>query len=297
MNKSILSIIICLGLIFPIPSFSYQPSSVYLLHPQSANLAAMAEVNAGMPYPNTMQFNPAATVLKEGLSANLMYNFHLQGIHNNSAGLYWRKKNFNLGTEFFLSSIDDIEKRTIASPEPLGTFTSHNLYLGFNLGYTIKNIVTVSARYKYLYERIDYEDASNNTADFGILIRQNIKGRTVNLGGSVCNFGKDFTFLDYQFPMPKVYRAGVSFISPDPALMVGFDLIKPEFSDFLYALGAQYQLIEWLELRGGYIIGHDTRSISAGVGFLYRNFTFDYAFVPYRNSLGFSHLISVGFIE
>ncbi|MBN2542315.1 hypothetical protein JXI42_05570 [bacterium] len=273
----------------------YEPSSIFLLRPQSAEQAAMAEIGTGLPSHNCLQFNPGATVLGDGISANLMYNFHFQDIRTNSANLYWRKMNFTLGVDFFLSNISGIEKRSAATPEPDYVFTSHSLYLGFLAGYTVLQRVSIGMRVKWLYERIDYDDADGTVLDFGILVRQKFLNQTFTLGGAILNFGQDFRFIEYQFRMPKVYRTGIGVEFNDPSFKVGFDFIKPEFDDFQYAFGGEYNVVEWLNLRAGYVAGHDSRSVTAGLSLLYRNISFNYAFVPYRYKWGFSHLISFGY--
>ena len=47
--------------------------------------------------------------------------------------------------------------------------------------------------------------------------------------------------------------------------------------------------------RGGYQTKYENKSLSAGVGFKYNQFTIDYAFIPYSDSFGTGNTFSIGF--
>jgi hypothetical protein len=57
--------------------------------------------------------------------------------------------------------------------------------------------------------------------------------------------------------------------------------------------GGEYLIKEVLYLRAGYQTGYDNRGLSAGAGFVYKEFRIDYAFVPYQSDLGNSHRFSL----
>ena len=60
-------------------------------------------------------------------------------------------------------------------------------------------------------------------------------------------------------------------------------------------LGAEGRLHELFQLRAGYMFNYDSKNITAGASFTKRNFAVDYAFVPYENDLGTSHIINLTF--
>ena len=58
--------------------------------------------------------------------------------------------------------------------------------------------------------------------------------------------------------------------------------------------GAELLYKDFLALRVGYQSGYENKSIAAGIGLKYKAFALDYAFVPYKYSLGSSHTITLG---
>ena len=60
-------------------------------------------------------------------------------------------------------------------------------------------------------------------------------------------------------------------------------------------LGAEASVHEMFTVRAGYMANYDSKNISAGVSFNKRNIGVDYAFVPYTNDLGTSHLFNFTF--
>ena len=59
-------------------------------------------------------------------------------------------------------------------------------------------------------------------------------------------------------------------------------------------VGIEYGIMDKLFLRGGLQTGHDTRTLSFGLGIARRAWRVDYAFVPASHGLGNAHRIAVG---
>jgi hypothetical protein len=65
--------------------------------------------------------------------------------------------------------------------------------------------------------------------------------------------------------------------------------------EFHLNIGAEATLHEYVSLRAGYMANYDTKNFTAGASFTRRNITVDYAFVPYTNNLGTTHLFNLTF--
>ena len=59
-------------------------------------------------------------------------------------------------------------------------------------------------------------------------------------------------------------------------------------------LGAEFTYKDLLSVRAGYQSGFDDRFLTTGIGLKYKAFALDYAFVPYRYSLGSSNTFTLG---
>ena len=58
--------------------------------------------------------------------------------------------------------------------------------------------------------------------------------------------------------------------------------------------GAEFVYKNFFAIRAGYQSGYDDRTITTGIGLKYKAFNLDYAFVPYKYSLGNSHTFTLG---
>jgi hypothetical protein len=109
-------------------------------------------------------------------------------------------------------------------------------------------------------------------------------------------------YVNATAPLPLVVRLGSSYRLLDRKLLLalGYDAwIHDErsYGDF----GVEYKPVNWVAVRTGYQLGHGQDQLgsslvgfSAGVGFEFKNLTFDYAYVPFGD-LGTTQRISVGF--
>ncbi|MDD5087638.1 MAG: hypothetical protein PHI18_02415, partial [bacterium] len=61
----------------------------------------------------------------------------------------------------------------------------------------------------------------------------------------------------------------------------------------LFKGGIEYRAPGYLALRVGYVEGLAAQDVSLGVGFFLREFRLDYAFIPYKESLGEGHRFSL----
>jgi hypothetical protein len=139
-------------------------------------------------------------------------------------------------------------------------------------------------------EKIDRFRGSNGAVGFGALYRL---PHDLSIHGSVANVGPKFEFIREKTQLPILYRAGAGWTWRE--LYVGADYVNIKSGESHLHLGGEYLLEEMLYLRAGYQGGYDSRDLSAGLGFVYKNYRVDYAFVPYDSDLGESHRFSFYF--
>jgi hypothetical protein len=98
--------------------------------------------------------------------------------------------------------------------------------------------------------------------------------------------------------LPSALRLGGSYsiyiTGMSSKLLLGVDGYKVfDGGKFHANTGAEFQYKDFLALRVGYQSGYENKSITTGIGLKYRSISLDYAFVPYKYSLGSSHTITL----
>lgn len=222
---------------------------------------------------------------------------------------YW--ENIRLETIYFASnatenswihggvrfaSVSELESRLIPSDEPDSYFSAYDVSFKAGLARRLSSRFTVGLSFGWFIEKIDIYRGSAFNVDLGAIYE--IKpGMT--LGASAANIGSDFSLgLQGQagsspISLPATYRVGGA-SQHDWGLGV-VDLVFVDDKAHLH-IGAEREMHELFELRAGYMTGYDSKSLSAGVSFKQRKLSIDYAFVPYSNSLGTSHLFNLTFV-
>ena len=92
--------------------------------------------------------------------------------------------------------------------------------------------------------------------------------------------------------LPVTYRLGASY-RYDRYLGVA-DLVVVDDKLRLHT-GLEASLQKLFRFRAGYMFNYDSKNLTAGASFTKRNLTVDYAFVPYSNDLGSTHLFNLTF--
>ena len=127
--------------------------------------------------------------------------------------------------------------------------------------------------------------------DFGTIYKTGFK--SLAFGMSIRNFSQEVTFQSEGFQLPLTFRMGFSFNLFDfipigssfHSLLVTIDALHPRSYSERMNIGIEYELLEILSLRGGYLYNYDERNITAGVG-VHKQigrllFGIDYAYTPF----------------
>ena len=239
-------------------------------------------------------YNPAAMFMGSKVNVLFMHNEQVLGIRTEYIAAKVKYEKFAFGLSLNNTSVDDIEIREIPG-EPLGTFTAQNFAFGLSAGYKVNNNLSVGLTGKFLYEKIYVDNASGFAFDLGGIYSLD----KLSFGLSVTNLGSMNELLNESTKLPSAIRGGGSYLIDIPkissAVRIGLDGYKVLDGGSVHAnTGAEFLYKDFLALRVGYQSGYENKNLTTGIGIKYKAFTLDYAFVPYRYSIGSSHTITLG---
>jgi hypothetical protein len=244
--------------------------------------------------PNGAAYNPAAFAHLTGFTASFGHTAYWENVRLES-GFFAT----SLSSRTFLHGgirfavVDEIEQRLLPTEEPESYFDAHDISFKAGLAYRISDKVTAGVSSGWFVEKIEAWHGSAFNVDLGLLISLTDK---VNLGGSITNLGSDFSLSksgmegSREISLPVTYTAAASYLYD--RYLGAADLVVLDDKVHLH-LGLEATVHRLLVLRGGYMFNYDSKNITAGASFIKRNISVDYAFVPYTNDLGTSHLFNL----
>jgi hypothetical protein len=246
--------------------------------------------------PNSSAYNPAGAINPAGFVVSFGHNEYWDNARIESGYFAARlspRVAWHGGIRF--ASIGDIQSRQIPSPQPDALFQANDISFKSGASVEVQKHITVGAAFGWYFEKIGVWRGSSFNVDLGALA--SFAG-DLTVGGAVQNIGGKFRLENAGVPgsrdivLPLTWRVGVTKKYRDYRGAV--DLVIIDDKAHVH-LGAEARLHEKFSLRSGYMTGYDSKNFTAGASFMYRNLTFDYAFVPYANSLGTTHLINLTF--
>ncbi|MBN2017301.1 MAG: PorV/PorQ family protein [Candidatus Cloacimonetes bacterium] len=183
----------------------------------------------------------------------------------------------------------------------LGTFGSYDVMLGVSYGKYLSEIINWGVNLKVISETIDEYSSQAVAADVCILHqspnpRLKIGLAARNLGMQLSKFDQEKEKLPLTFSLGLAYKLNTG--------VLALDVHKPMHTNFYGTIGLETTFQNKFTVRAGYRTnasdwkvgsGIDFLSgISAGVGFSWKDYQFDYAVNSY-GELGFIHQLSVGY--
>lgn len=239
-------------------------------------------------------YNPAAMFNGSKTSLVFMHNEQVLGVRTEFLAGSFKFSKVALGFSVNNTSVDDIQIREIPG-EQTGQFTAQNLALGLSLGYKVNEMLSLGMTGKFLFEKIYIDNASGLALDLGGLYTKD----NLSIGAAISNLGSMSQLRNESTKLPASIRLGGSYsiilVGITSKLLIGVDGYKVLSGGKFHAnTGAELQYKDFLALRVGYQSGYENKSITTGIGLKYKAFNLDYAFVPYKYSLGSSHTITLG---
>ncbi len=244
--------------------------------------------------PNSSAYNPASASHVKQFGASFGHNAYWNNIRietgyfvTNFTGRTW----WHGGVKF--AAVDEIESRVGASSDPDALFEAHDISLKTGLAVSLTEKLTVGVAAGWYVEKIGEFRGSGFNTDMGVVYQVT---PALTLGGSAMSLGSDISLSaphqasTSDIALPATYRLGGSY--KYDKYIGAADLVIVDDDAHLH-LGAEGMLHERMTLRTGYMLGYDSKSFTAGASFVHRNFTVEYAFVPYSNNLGTTHLFNL----
>ncbi len=239
-------------------------------------------------------YNPAAMFLGSNVNALFMHNEQILGVRTEFLAAKIKFDKVALGLNLNNTSVSDIEIREVPGA-PIDKFNAQNFEIGISGAYKINDALQFGLTAKFLFEKIYIDNASGYAFDIGGLYSK----ENLSVGAVISNFGSMTELRNESTKLPTAARFGASYLINLPKLDGGVRISADGFKVldggvFHFNGGAEFQYKDFLRIRAGYQSGYEDRNITTGIGLKYKAFSLDYAFVPYRYSLGSSHTITVG---
>jgi hypothetical protein len=191
--------------------------------------------------------------------------------------------------------VDNIEQRIFPTPEPISVFDAHDISFKTGLAYKYNSRLTLGAAIGLITEKIETWQGTAFNIDFGFFYSYN---KNLAIGASVVNLGKSFNLskagsVDSRvITLPTRYSTGVSLKNEVYNGMLDVVYLDDELK--LHS-GLEVKVHEMFMVRSGLMLNYDSKNFSAGMSFYKRNITVDYAYVPYSNDLGATHMFNFTF--
>lgn len=242
-------------------------------------------------------YNPAILPFSEQPQVLFNHNTLLFDVSNQIIGANFNLFGLPFGAIVQTTSINDIEIR-LNPGEPVAKFNAHYFMAGISSGIAITDKISAGLTVKYVYEEL-FTDNSNGVAfDLGVYYKNIIDG--LNIGASFRHLGSMNDLKSEATPLPENLRLGASYSFAAPAIYSDFNLacgiLKYSSSTNIhFQTAGEIVIKKFLSLRAGYVSGFDSKSITAGAGIKWGNFSFDYSIIPYKYDLGNSNIVSISF--
>jgi hypothetical protein len=241
-------------------------------------------------------YNPAGLAINPASEVMVMHNQWIQDIRSEILGARTVVFGIPIAIGFNVTTIPGNEVR-INPGDPLTTFSANYFYGSVSAGYKIMDNLSVGASYKYLYEAIYVDEANGWGVDFGATYITSIQG--LNISAAVKNIGTMNALRLESTKLPTEIRIGPSytFTPAEKFVVTGaaeYQKYTPTTNSHIN-IGAEVLYDKLIALRVGYQSGYIDRNITAGLGLMWGNLSFDYAFAPLTYGLGSGNILSLQF--
>ncbi|MFC2061607.1 PorV/PorQ family protein [Elusimicrobiota bacterium] len=266
-----------------------------------AGAAAMGEAHAAVSDdPNAIYWNPAGLNKADGREVSFTHIAWLESISFEHVA-YAHPAGFGtLGISIDYLTAGEIDMYDTYGNDLDDSFKPVDMAVSIGCGREIGGI-PAGLTVKYISRKLEDETATAFAADLGVLYE--LEEKNITLGAALQNLGTKMKFIEEEEPLPMNIKVGASLLAMESEkgrLLVALDCNASVDNTIRINAGAEYRYSMKEDLlvtpRAGYKTGNKglggLTGISAGVGFLYRKYGLDYAWVPYAD-LGQTHRISL----
>lgn len=229
-----------------------------------------------------------------GLNFMLTHRTYIAGTTIDLFGTRFEGGGFSFGTSLLLSSVPDIEVRTVPG-DPQATFSAKDFVFAAGIAHKLDRVdVGVSAM--YLYEKLFVYESSGFAFNAGVKYSP---AHDIELGLSAGNFGSSSAMISQNVALPIFVRAGGSYtraIDNNFSLSGFIGAVTFKSGGITPSIGAEINYQNFLKLRAGYASGSDITGFSFGAGVNYDFLRFDYSYIPMKLDFGNSQTFTLSFI-
>lgn len=297
--KKIILFITLLPLINILPQSAGNSGLSFLKFGFGARNISMGDVGSVLSNDVTALFyNPANLAGNNESQVMFMHNEWIQDVTSEVVGA----KSSIFGLPFALglntTSVSEIPIRQKAEPNPEGTFNANYFFGSLSTGFFLSENISVGITTKYLYEGLYTDESTGFGVDFGLNYKTPYGGLTA--AAVVKNIGSMDALRDESTKLPTEFRAGAAYsfdlTESDFGLIAAGEFQKYTSDDNPhFNFGGEIMYKNVIALRAGYQTGYESRGLTGGVGLIWGNLNFDYAFVPFSLGFGSANLFSLSF--
>jgi hypothetical protein len=279
-----------------------------------ARAAAMADAVTSLQIGSSaLFFNPAGMAeMKSFIDLSGSVNQWIADINHYTFSLAMKPAGGTYGVlGFSLQSVDygnfygtRVNSGTELGFEDTGIFTLNALAIGMGYAKQLTDRFSVGGQVRWVRQDLGESvvpvitkvDTSETTVtnelkplifDFGTQYRTDF--RSLVFGISIRNYSKELRYVEEGFQAPLTFTLGVSMNVMDLAEELPLNqklfacIDASHYRDYPEQLkiGFDYQLMNVLSLRAGYISNNDESGLTFGMGVSQFGFAFDYAYTPY----------------
>jgi hypothetical protein len=244
---------------------------------------------------NAVYWNPAGLARVEGGSLSVMHAAWFEGVTYDWASCarkVGKAGTVGIGVQYLsYGSIEGTDGTGLEN----GSFSPNDLAVSLSYGRAFRG-VALGGNVKYISSKIK-NSASAFAVDLGAMYTVNAR---LDLAAAVQNLGTGMKFGSEEESLPLNVKVGGAYAVRENWKATA-DVIAQADNELLFALGTEYGLRINETMSAAGRLGYNTRTrdtgglngVSVGLGFSYRGYAFDYAFVPYGD-LGNTQRISLG---
>lgn len=245
-----------------------------------------------------VHYNPAGLTGVSGREVTGMYAMHIAGIKYGFIGYAQEREDLKggLGVGLLMVRSGEIKGYTNGGGSA-EDFDASSYALTLAYGRELRKDLSLGTSLKIITSRIEDEKANPSVGiDLGAIYRPK---DNLQLGLKLQNLlALKMKFIKEKESLPVSLNLGAAYFLPqtfkDGQLTFLLDLKIPNDNDIAVSIGAEYLFRKRFAARVGYRSDIDEGpGISAGLGLRHKNYTFDYAFLPYGD-LDNAHRMSFG---
>lgn len=243
-------------------------------------------------------YNPAKLAMTDKSEVLFMHNEWIQDVSSEVVGVKTELWDIPFAVGINVTSVKNIQYRSIASLEPETNFDANYFFGSLSTGFFVTDEISFGATLKYLYEGLLNDEANGLGIDLGLNYLLTVKGLTAS--AVVKNIGSMNALRNEQTKLPTELRLGSAYTYSFENAKFDFTA-GAEFQKYLSAdethfnFGGEALYNKLFAARMGYQTGYESRGFTAGIGLMWGNLKFDYAFLPFSFGLGNANLFSLQF--